>query len=222
MAHRDEASHRFANQLSMIATTIHLRAASVAKGPAYVPRSDVMSALNAILGRLVSLGELNRCLSQAGSDSTDVQKCLVETCSSLINALSLEGRVSVVHRFNANCRIAATQAQALALLINEIIINAIKHAHPTGLSIAITLSCDKGPDGRIAIEIADDGIGLPEGFDTDKDGGVGFRVIRTLTQTLGAQLEIESDSLGLAFRFHLAAVAEPVDEPQAPRLHVVV
>jgi two-component sensor histidine kinase len=41
---------------------------------------------------------------------------------------------------------------------------------------------------------------LPESFDASKAGGVGFRLIRSLADKLGATLTIESDSLGLTFR----------------------
>lgn len=204
-ARRDETYHRVANQLTMIVSAIRVRASSIAKGPALVPRQDVLSVLDVIMGRLVSLGELNRMFAQAGDERTDIHKCLVQTATALVSALSLEGRISLTHRLNDNCVIDADQAQALALLVNEIIINAVKHAHPTGLPITITLCCDRLADGRIAIEVSDDGVGLPEDFDTSKGGGVGFKVIRTLSASLGATLEIQSDSLGLTFRFFLPA-----------------
>lgn len=211
-AHRDETNHRIANQLTMIVSAIRVRASSIARGPALVSREDVLTILDVIMGRLFSLAELNRAFSQAGDEHTDVQKCLVLTGQALISALSLEDRVSLTHRLAADCVIDANQAQALALLINEIIINAVKHAHPTGLPVTITLSCDRLADGRIAIEVEDDGVGLPEDFDTAKDGGVGFKVIRTLAASLGAALEIQSDSLGLSFRFLLPSAGEAANE----------
>ena len=202
---RDEANHRFANQLSLITGAIQMRESAIAKGPTLVSRDDVLGILRVIIGRLVSLSELNRSLAQSDGEHANIQKCLVETCASLITALSLEDRVQIVYRLADDCVVNARQAQTLALLVNEIIVNAIKHAHPTGLVTMITVSCDRLSDGRMAIEVADDGVGLPESFDSNKDGGVGFRVIRTLAKSLGAALEIHSDSLGLTFRFLLPA-----------------
>src|SRR5262249_15079489 len=155
------------NHLALIVGAIRMRASAIAKGPALVPKDDVLAILRVITGRLVSLGELNRTLAQSDGEHTDVQKTLVETANTLVSALSLEGRVTLAHRLTANCIIDARQAQALSLLINEIIVNAVKHAHPAGLPIAMTLCCDQLADGRVAVEIADDGVGLPEGFDTE-------------------------------------------------------
>jgi two-component sensor histidine kinase len=74
-------------------------------------------------------------------------------------------------------------------------INALKHAHPTGLPVQMAIRCERHANGRVTIVIADDGVGLPE-----QDiglGGVGFKLIRALAKSLDAELRIESDSLGL-------------------------
>ena len=87
----------------------------------------------------------------------------------------------------------------VALIVGEIIMNAIKHAHPTGLPVEISIVCARNAQGRIAVEIGDDGVGLPESFDTRRDGGTGFRLIRQLAGAIYADLEIDSDSLGTRF-----------------------
>ena len=91
--------------------------------------------------------------------------------------------------------------------------NAVKYAHPSGVPVQMSIDCSRGADGNVVLEIADDGVGLPEGFDAERDGGVGFRLIRSLASQLGAKLEIESDSMGLAFRLRLPAAVSPVEVP---------
>jgi two-component sensor histidine kinase len=77
--------------------------------------------------------------------------------------------------------------------------NAVKYAHPSGVGTQIHIDCSRAADGSTVIEIGDDGVGLPEGFDPQTDGGMGLRLIRALARGLGAKLKIESDSLGLSF-----------------------
>ncbi len=48
--------------------------------------------------------------------------------------------------------------------------------------------------------MSDDGVGLPEGFDPAKDGGIGFQIIRTLTAEIDGLLDVSSDNLGATFR----------------------
>lgn len=52
----------------------------------------------------------------------------------------------------------------------------------------------------LELTVSDDGIGLPEGFDPQKDGGLGFQVIRALCGEIGALLDVSSDTLGVTFR----------------------
>ena len=63
----------------------------------------------------------------------------------------------------------------------------------------IILRCEALSDGNLMVSVSDDGVGLPDGFDMQKNGGIGFQIIRTLTAEMGARLEISSDSLGTTF-----------------------
>ena len=68
-------------------------------------------------------------------------------------------------------------------------------------SVAGTFNgCFRRPGGAILIQIADDGVGLPEGFDPAKDGGLGMRMVRMLADQLGASLTFESTGIGLTVR----------------------
>jgi two-component sensor histidine kinase len=51
--------------------------------------------------------------------------------------------------------------------------------------------------------VSDDGVGLPEGFDPAKDGGIGFQIIRTLTAEIDGLLDVSSDNLGATFRLQV-------------------
>jgi two-component sensor histidine kinase len=199
-----EANHRIANHLAMLASTVQIQTSSLNRGPATLSRDEVKRMMQAVAGKIISVGYLHRRLANApaGSD-LDLADYLIEHSTNLISSLSLQNRVHVAHKLNSHCRIHADQAQALALIVSEILMNAVKHAHPTGLPVQIYFSCRRNADGGIALEVGDDGVGLPEEFDMDLDGGVGFKLIRSLADKLRAKLTIQSDSLGLSFHFRL-------------------
>jgi len=84
-------------------------------------------------------------------------------------------------------------------------INAVKYAHPTGVPLIILVDCEPSPDGKLLLTISDDGVGLPEGFVPERDGGMGFKVMYRLAQEMGCDLRILSTHLGLSFRLTLTA-----------------
>jgi two-component sensor histidine kinase len=51
-----------------------------------------------------------------------------------------------------------------ALLINELVTNAFKHAFPSGRRGAIGLSLKAHGDREAVLTVCDDGVGLPPGF----------------------------------------------------------
>jgi len=199
-----EANHRVANNLTLLANLVQAHAANVAKGPAQVSREDVHGILREVVGKLVGIGQLHRRLIDLPQGETiDLGDYLIESSTSFVKSLALQGRVGLVHRLDARCPAKAEQVQPVALIVGEIIMNAVKHAHPTGIPVEVSIFCGRHADGRTCVEIGDDGIGLPEDFDPKKDGGVGMRLIRQLAASLGADLEIDSDSLGTRFRLTL-------------------
>jgi two-component sensor histidine kinase len=95
--------------------------------------------------------------------------------------------------------------QPIVLILSEIFINAVKYAHPTGVPLIILVDCEPSPDGKLLLTVSDDGVGLPEGFMPERDGGMGFKVMYRLAQEMGCDLRILSTHLGLSFRLILAA-----------------
>jgi len=192
-----EANHRISNHLALLTAMVRSQINGIDKGPEILSRAAAREMLVATTGKLVSVSRLHHWLSeQSHVESIFLSEYLVDLCASLVSSLDLSQRVYFVHKWKADCRLSPEQAQYLGLLINEVMINALKHAHPTGLPVQLEICCERRANGRVTIVIADDGVGLPE--TNIGTGGVGLKLIRTLAQSLDAVLRIESDSLGLS------------------------
>ena len=201
-----ESHHRITNHLALLVAMIRTQNAAIKKGPPTLTREDASGVLSEISANLVAMGHLHRqFVREPGSATVDLSDLLVESCSEMMAALSLGDRVLFRHEFTAPCEITADEASSLSLLLSEIVMNAIKYARPDGSRVEIDVSCRMTPEGYPAIEISDDGVGLPVGFDERSHGGAGFRIIRALAQKLQAKLSIESSFLGLSFRVLLPA-----------------
>jgi two-component sensor histidine kinase len=77
------------------------------------------------------------------------------------------------------------QAIPLALILNELVSNAFKHAGDDNGRIAITLSSEAG---AVRMRVADDGEGFPEGFDPLAGSSLGMKLAEALALQLGGAL----------------------------------
>jgi len=83
------------------------------------------------------------------------------------------------------------QAIPLGLIVNELVINAFKHAFVGREKGHVSvLARDEGSD--ISLTVEDDGIGLPPGFNPEHALGLGWQIVTGLTAQIRGQIEIES------------------------------
>ena len=78
----------------------------------------------------------------------------------------------------------------LGLILNELVANALQHAFPPGQGGSLDIEIEPASQGWITLRVADSGQGLPEAVDLDS-GGLGFQLVRALTDQLGGTLELE-------------------------------
>jgi two-component sensor histidine kinase len=197
-----ESNHRICNHLGILVGMIRCQINRIEGGAEDLSRQTAKEMLHATAGALVSVSRLHHQLSQRPLDDIWLSHHVVEVCRSLIASLNLSGRVFFVHNFKADLKLSPSQAQNIGLLINEVMINAIKYAHPAGLPVKLEICCERHDNGSVSICIGDDGVGLSEGG-AQSGSGVGFKLIRTLVKSIKGRLEIQSDALGLTFSISL-------------------
>lgn len=85
------------------------------------------------------------------------------------------------------------QAIPCALIINEVVANAFKHAFEEqdkgNIRVIVTEE-----DQVVTINIADNGSGIPDNIDPENSTSLGMTLIQKLSQQLGAHLEMHSDN----------------------------
>ncbi|MEK0449027.1 MAG: hypothetical protein RL088_1295 [Verrucomicrobiota bacterium] len=102
----------------------------------------------------------------------------------------------------------------LALIVNELISNSIKHAFPDGQGGQITIRLATAEDGRVRLTVSDDGVGLPPDFDVSRSNSLGLRLIGMMAGRISAELKSEGGA-GATFTLTFAAVTAP--DPKPPR-----
>jgi two-component sensor histidine kinase len=201
-----EANHRIANNLSVITGLVRMRTSSICKEPGMKSGDEVRRILEEISSRLDAVARLHRLLARRPQEaSIDVAGYLRDIANGVVSSLSLPGQNELQFAFDSGCVVPAERALPLGLIVSELISNAVKYAHPAGVAGQITLACHRGSDGQLAIEISDDGVGLPDGVDALQHGHLVFQLVRALAGQLGATFAFHSDGLGLQFFLRLPA-----------------
>lgn len=88
--------------------------------------------------------------------------------------------------------LSADHAIPLGLLINELVTNAIKYAYPAGGG-EIKVSAREIAE-HLQVQVSDEGIGLPDGFDLDRpSASLGFKVVTGMVRQLDGHLTFSSN-----------------------------
>lgn len=79
-------------------------------------------------------------------------------------------------------------AISIGLLVNELVVNAIKHAFPGGRGGTIRVGFGRDANGEYVLDVSDDGIGM----EANVEPGVGSRIVENLVRQLRSERTTES------------------------------
>lgn len=87
-----------------------------------------------------------------------------------------------------------SQAIPVGLILNETITNSIKHAFTDRRQGTITISMKDLGENKIALEIRDDGQGMPITNEVSEDSSMGMRLIRGLIDQIEGNFILDNDN----------------------------
>ncbi|OYU25910.1 MAG: PAS domain S-box protein [Burkholderiales bacterium PBB2] len=99
------------------------------------------------------------------------------------------------------------EAIPCGLIVNELVTNAFKHAFPDGRAGTIEIHAERDADGRLRVEVGDDGVGLAQRPDWKDSRTLGFQLVPLLAEQLDGQLSL-LDGPGTRIRVCFASQQE--------------
>lgn len=159
-------------------------------------REDARSAeevLKASISRIKSIASVHSLLAQETLGTIDFNK-IARDILAIGQAASAAGNkhISVVVD-GAELALPSRKATSVALLVNELVMNAVKHAFQGRDEGKIEIHAWE-TDDTIFVQVEDDGVGLPQGFDINGQRGLGMRIIQGLVKSdLKGDFYIASD-----------------------------
>ncbi len=212
-----EAHHRIANSLALVASFVRLQAASLGRGARSLSPGEARLLLDEVGARIETIARLNRLLSfDATGGRVDLAPFLNAICEVLTETVGAQSLVAIHCQAAPGVEMASERAEPIAMIVSELVTNAVKYAHPAGAPGRIEVSCARETSGALTVSVADDGVGLPEGFDSAKHGGFGMRVVRSLAKQLGAEIAFHGHPLGLTVTVTIPPVGGIAPAKRAP------
>jgi two-component sensor histidine kinase len=171
-----EMTHRVRNKFAMILSLIGLQARQ--SPPA------TREALEKVAQRVRVISNLHEHLQIARHDNlVDLSQYLSELGRSVGDAIR-ELRPVTVTVNSQPISLPPDKALSIGLIVNELVTNAFKYAFPDDQIGHVEVEC-KVIDGRLAVSVADDGIGCPE----HSESGLGTRLVALLIDQHGGAIK---------------------------------
>lgn len=198
-----------ANSLSVVASLVHVQAQSIRTLPRALDGRQACDMIEQIGTRIDAVARLHRMLARQDDGAVDLADYLREICESAVACDSR--RADMALRFAAlpGCRVRPDRALSIGFIVGELVTNAVRHAHPTGIPGLVHVECASGPEGTRLVTVSDDGVGLPEGFDPRRSRQLGMRIVCALADQLTARLAFDSGKLGLSVRLRIPVEGSP-------------
>lgn len=195
-----EMNHRVRNNLQTVAGLLSMQLRRMA------PEGEAATAVRESISRIQSMAAVHDMMVSGDSDVQsitiyEVARKVIEAAVSTLVSPRFKIDLQIDPQEADSIRVGSHEATLLALLFNELASNAILHGfagrEQGKLSVRAWASRDlndptPGEAASIAaaprtcevtIEVANDGTGLPEGFDPEKSANLGLNIVRTLVNS---------------------------------------
>ncbi|MEX2503439.1 MAG: histidine kinase N-terminal domain-containing protein [Egicoccus sp.] len=185
-----EIHHRVKNNLQTVASLLRLQSRRLTS-------EEAREALNESVRRISSIALVHETLSQDSRQRVSFDKVAQRLIEMLSTGLTDPERPVRMLLEGTAGELPAEVATPLALVLSELLQNAVEHAYPdSGGDIVVDL---ERRSASLHLVVRDDGVGVPDGWTLEAGSNLGLRIASTLVESeLGGTLEVcaRSDAPG--------------------------
>ena len=184
-----ELYHRTKNNLQVVVSMIELQSASLED-------EKVRVMLQELENKIQSMALVHKKLYQSKNlTQVNLEDYLYELVGLISESFTMEADRIQIKFDLEDVQAPVDVAIPCGLMINELLTNAFKYAFPNNRSGEIRLSLSQPTPGELCLQVADNGVGLPAGFDPRKNhASLGLQTVIALGEhqlggrvTLGSQ-----------------------------------
>jgi two-component sensor histidine kinase len=176
-----EIHHRVKNNLQTVAALLRLQARRIES-------ASGRSALDEAVRRVGAIAVVHETLSQTYEEEVEFD-AVADQLLALVSEVGGHGGGVRLRRSGSFRTVGSEVATPLAMILTEVLQNAMEHAFADGRAGAVEVDVHHDGDS-LEVRVADDGIGLPAGFDPVASSSLGLSIVRTLVGELGGSMQI--------------------------------
>jgi two-component sensor histidine kinase len=186
-----EIHHRVKNNMQTIASLLRLQARRAES-------EEVRRALQEGINRILSVSVIHEFLAHQEARVINIRDVSQRIITQIQEGVLDWERAIRLDLRGPNIYLPTQPATVCALVINELLQNALEHGYERqeGGTVTVNLSDD---GEHITIAVDDDGVGLPEEFDLAQTSSLGLQIVRTLAEgDLKGSFEIHGRDEGVS------------------------
>ena len=169
-----EMHHRVKNNMQTIASLLGLQARRA-------KTDEAAELLRLSSGRIAGMARVHDLLSEDDLGHTTI-RAICQAMLELMHAdLRASGENFELSVFADAVQISSDKATVFALVVNELLWNAVQHGLEGRRTGAISIEA-RAKGSNVRVSIADDGAGLKDKFMLDRDMGLGLTIVRNLVE----------------------------------------
>jgi two-component system, sensor histidine kinase PdtaS len=178
-----EIHHRVKNNLQTVASLLRLQSRRLSS-------DEARQALGESVRRISSIALVHETLSQDSRQRVSFDKVAQRLLDMLSTGLTDPERPVRMELTGGAGELPAEVATPLALVMSELVQNAVEHAFPDRGG-TITIDLQRRP-ASLHLTVSDDGVGIPDGWSLETSANLGLRIAATLVESeLGGTLEVD-------------------------------
>lgn len=187
-----EIHHRVKNNLQTIASLLRLQSRRIGD-------DMVRKAFNESISRILSISLTHEILAQNGVDDIDIKDILEKLVENTLD-YSKNNQIQITAEIQGDAFLVnSDKATSIALVVNELVQNAIEYAFEGRDMGRIVLKIQRG-DIFSTISVVDNGIGFDQS--NIRNGSLGYRIVKGIvSDKLGGELSVESSENGTHVTF---------------------
>jgi two-component sensor histidine kinase len=179
-----EVHHRVKNNLQNIAAILRMQARRSKS-------EEARQYLNDAVNRVLSMSVIHEFLSQDEHRPINLRDICQRIGAQVVQVASTAEKELRLQVQGPNIWLPASQATPAALILNELLLNAVEHGLAERIHGTIDVRLDDLGDA-VALAVVDNGNGLPPDFQLDQHTSLGLQIVRTLvTDDLKGHFRLE-------------------------------